>query len=289
VALMKVTIQQLSHLFAKHGESIEIKYFDDIVITGNCYLSTDLVLPAHLPRLTEGGLTDIEVFYTPGLYELLSKEFPAEFRRPYGRLLMSEMDKLLEELRNANAQSKRKRYLRMVGDIYGVDMSLGKRVIHLRHNEPLDFKKWNNLKRVIDRNQLFLYRNSEVAIIIFVDLKVARQKEYIERFKINTDLISLIVSKSREPGNIIAPDFIPTEDVISVTEPGILLEEYIRSNSRLIIIGEKLDDFYKRALLQVRNYDKFVRLLVVPSLDQQRNVHDFFHQVKLVYRNDRWL
>jgi hypothetical protein len=286
---MKVTIQQLSHLFAKYGESIEIKYFDDIVITGNCYLSTDLVLPAHLPRLTESGMTDLEVFYTPGLYEHLSKEFPAEFRKPYGRLLMSDMDKLLEDLRNANAQSKRKRYLRMVGDIYGVDMSLGKRVIHLRHNEPLDFRKWNNLKGVIDRNQLFLYRNSEVAIIIFVDLKVARQKEYIERFKINTDLISLIVSKSQEPGNIIAPDFIPTEDVISVTEPGILLEEYIRSNARLIIIGEKLDDFYKRALLQVRNYDKFVRLLVVPALDHQRNAHDFFQQVKLVYRNDRWL
>jgi hypothetical protein len=286
---MKVTIQQLSHLFAKYGESIEIKYFDDIVITGNCYLSTDLVLPAHLPRLSESGMTHLEVFYTPGLYENLSKEFPVEFRKPYGRLMMSDMDKLLEELRNANSQSKRKRYLRMVGDIYGVDMSLGKRVIHLRHNEPLDFKKWNNLKRVVDRNQLFLYRSSEVAIIIFVDLKVARQKEYIERFKINTDLISLIVSKSQEPGNIIAPDFIPTEDVISVTEPGILLEEYIRSNARLIIIGEKLDDFYKRALLQVRNYDKFVRLLVLPALDHQRNAHDFFQQVKLVYRSDRWL
>jgi hypothetical protein len=286
---MKVTIQQLSHLFSKYGESIEIKYFDDIVITGNCYLSTDLVLPAHLPRLSESGMTELEVFYTPALYENLSKEFPVEFRKPYGRLMMSDMDKLLEELRNANSQSKRKRYLRMVGDIYGVDMSLGKRVIHLRHNEPLDFKKWNNLKRVVERNQLFLYRSSEVAIIIFVDLKVARQKEYIERFKINADLISLIVSKSQEPGNIIAPDFIPTEDVISVTEPGMLLEEYIRSNARLIIIGEKLDDFYKRALLQVRNYDKFVRLLVLPALDHQRNAHDFFQQVKLVYRNDRWV
>jgi hypothetical protein len=286
---MKVTIQQLSHLFAKYGETIEIKYFDDIVITGNCYLSTDLVLPAHLPRLSESGMTELEVFYTPGLYENLSKEFPVEFRKPYGRLMMSDMDKLLEELRNANSQSKRKRYLRMVGDIYGIDMSLGKRVIHLRHNEPLDFRKWNNLKQVVDRNQVFLYRNSEVAIIIFVDLKVARQKEYVERFKINADLISLTVSKSQEPGNIIAPDFIPTEDVMSVTEPGMLLEEYIRSNARLIIIGEKLNDFYKRALLQVRNYDKFVRLLVLPALEHHRNAHDFFQQVKLVYRNDRWV
>lgn len=284
---MKLTLQQLSRLFEKHGDGIEIKYFDDILINGNCYLSTDLVLPAHLPKLEENELKEIEVFCTPSLYELLSKEFPVEFRKPYGGGRMSEMDKLLEELRDASTQSKRKRYVRMVGEVYGVDPKLGKRIILLRHNEPLDFKKWNNLKREFDRNQVFRYRNSEVAIIIFVDLKVARQKEYIERFKINTDLISLIVARSQEPGNIIAPDFIPTEDVVSVTEPGMLLEEYIRSNARLIIIGEKLDDFYKRALLQVRNYDRFVRLLVVPSIDHS-SIHDFFYQVRLVYNNERW-
>ncbi len=284
---MKLTLQQLSRLFEKHGDGIEIKYFDDILINGNCYLSTDLVLPAHLPKLEANELKEIEVFCTPSLYELLSKEFPVEFRKPYGGGRMSEMDKLLEELRDASTQSKRKRYVRMVGEVYGVDPKLGKRIILLRHNEPLDFKKWNNLKREFDRNQVFRYRNSEVAIIIFVDLKVARQKEYIERFKINTDLISLIVARSQEPGNIIAPDFIPTEDVVSVTEPGMLLEEYIRSNARLIIIGEKLDDFYKRALLQVRNYDRFVRLLVVPSIDHG-SIHDFFYQVRLVYNNERW-
>jgi hypothetical protein len=284
---MKLTLQQLSHLFEKYGDGIEIKYFDDIVIKGNCFLSTDLVLPAHLPRLEENEMAEIEVFYTPGLYEHLSREFPVEFRNHYGGGRISEMDKLLENLRDANTQSKRKRYVHMVGDIYGVDSKLGKRIILLRHNEPLDFKKWNNLKRDFDRNQAFRCRNSEVAIIIFVDLKVARQKEYIERFKINTDLISTIVTRSQEPGNIFSPDFIPTEDVLSVTEPGMLLEEYIRSNARLIIIGEKLDDFYKRALLQVRNYDKFVRLLVVPSIDPN-NIHEFFQQVKLVYNSERW-
>jgi hypothetical protein len=284
---MKLTIDQLSQLFDRYGEGIAIKYFDDILIKESCYLSTDLVLPAHLSCLRENAITEVEVFFTPALYEHLTQEFPAEFRKPYGRCTMSEMDKLLEDLRDANTQSKRKRYIRMIGEIYGVDKTLGKRIILLRNNEPVDFKKWNNLKRDVDRNQHFNYRNSEVAIIIFVDLKVARQKEYIERFKINTDLISLIVSRSLEPGNVIAPDFIATEDVISVTEPGLLLEEYIRSNARLIIIGEKLDDFYKRSLLQVRNYDKYVRLLVVPSIDHN-NSHDFFHQVKLVYNNDRW-
>ncbi len=285
---MKVTVQHLSHLFQKYGIGIEVKYFDDVVIKGNCFLSTDLVLSAHLPKLLENDITEIEVFYSPVLYEHLSREFPAEFRKPFGKLRLSEMDKLLEDLKNANVHSKRKRFIRVVGDIYGIDRTSGKRTILLRHNEPLDFKKWNNLKRDMDRNQAFLYRNSEVAIIIFVDLKVGSQKEFVERFRINTDLISLIVSRGQEQANMPSPDFIATEDVISVTEPDTLLEEYIRSNARLIIIGEKLDDSYKRALLQVRNYDKFVRLMVVPVLDH-KNMQDFFKQVKMVYNYERWL
>jgi hypothetical protein len=285
---MKVTVQQLSHLFQKYGIGMEVKYFEDVVIKGNCYLSTDLVLSAHLPKLLENDIHEIEVFYSPVLYEYLSREFAAEYRKPFGKLRMSEMDKLLEDLKNANIHSKRKRFIRNVGDICGVDKTVGKRVILLRHNEPLDFKKWNNLKREVDRSQTFLYRNSEVSIIIFVDLKVGNQREYVERFKINMDLISLIVSRGQEQANLPSPDFLATEDVISVTEPDALLEEYIRSNARLIIIGEKLDDSYKRALLQVRNYDKFVRLMVVPVLDH-KNVHDFFKQVKMVYNYERWL
>jgi hypothetical protein len=117
---------------------------------------------------------------------------------------------------------------------------------------------------------------------------LSTQKIYIERFKINTDLISLIVSRSQEPAHFISPDFIPTEDVVSVTDPASLLEEYIRINARLIIIGEKLEETEKRALLRVRNYDKFVRLLVVPVLTHQ-SIDDFFRQVKLVYNYDRWL
>jgi hypothetical protein len=284
---MKITIYQLRDLFSVYGDNLEIKYFDDVSVEDNTFLSTDLVLPAHLGRLDKADVRELEVFYTPGLYDCLSKEFPVEFRKPCGGLRMSDMDRLVEGLRDANNQSKRKRFIRLVGEIYGLDMHSGKRTILVRHNEPLDFKKWNNIKREVDRNQVFLYRNSEVPVIIFVDLKVANQKVYIERFKINTDLISMMVTRGMDPSNVIAPDFIPTEDVISVTDPGLLLEEYIRSNARLIVMGEKLDDYYKRTLLQVRNYDKFVRLLVAPAVDF-KNAHDFFSQVKQVYNSERW-
>lgn len=284
---MKLTTDQLSHLFAAYSRDVEIRYFESYNAGGNVFLPSDIVLPVHVRHLTDHGIREVEVFYTPQLYEILSKEFPAVFRKPFARVRMSDMDRILEELKNVNAHSTRKRFVRMVGDIYGLDMNTGRRTILLRHDEPLDFKKWNGLKRDFDRNQVFAYRNSEVSIIVFVDLRMGVHKDYIERFKINTDLISLLVSKGQEPAYQPAPDFIATEDVISVNDPSSLLEEYIKSNARLIIIGEKLDDEYKRALLQVRNYDRFVRLMVVPSIDQ-RNMADFFRQLRLVYCYDRW-
>jgi hypothetical protein len=286
---MKLTIDHLARLFEKYADTVEIRYFNDVKVNDEShFISGDLVLPGHLKLFSERDISELEICYAPAMYELLSREFPIEFRNPYGRAALAQMDRLLENLRNANVQSKRKRYLKMVGDVYGTDSHTGRQAMLLEHDELLDYRKWNNLKRDVDRNHLFLYRNSELSVIIFVNLILGDRKIYIERFKINTDLISLIVTRCREMEHCISPDFNPTEDVVSVTDPSVLMEEYIRTNARLIIIGERLEDADKRALLQIRNYDKFVRLLVVPSLDH-RNIKDFLTQVKLVYNYDRYL
>ena len=286
---MKLTLKQLSHLLEKYGHELEIKFFYDFEINNqHSFLSKDLILPSHVKMLSDNNINEVEVYYNPVLYEYLVKEFPVDFRKPYNKLNFTEMDRLLEGLNSANMQSRRKRYIRMIGDAYCIDGNTGRQIILLKHNELVDYRKWNNLKRDVDRNQIFSHGNSEVAIIIFVNLALGDQKMYIEHFKVNTDLISIIVTRSQEPVHCIAPDFLPTEDVISVNDHSLLLEEYIRTNARLIIIGEKLDDNDKRALLQVRNYDKFVRLLVVPVLDH-RDINDFLRQVKLVYNSERWL
>ena len=91
---MKVSTEQLSRLFDKYGDNLDVKYFDDILIKESCYLSTDLVLKSHLPRLAENDISEIEVFFTSTLYDHLTQEFPAEFRKPYGRCTMSEMDRI---------------------------------------------------------------------------------------------------------------------------------------------------------------------------------------------------
>lgn len=284
---MKISVDHLERLFEKYEEKLQIKYFSDLVVRGNCYLASDIVLPEHMKHLKDQQIQEIDIFYDRKLYEYLSSEFPATFRKPFGRLSFLELDRHLEMLNTVNGQTRRKRYIQMVGEVYGMDSVEGKRIILIGHNEMIDFRKWNGVKRNIDRDYQFYYRNSEVSIIVFVDLSMPGGSGYVEKFKKSTDLISLLVSKIQDFDDIIAPDFLPTEDVISVTDPSLLLEEYIKSNARLIIIGEQLNDSYKRALINVRKYDKYVRMLVVPALDH-RNLNHFFKQVTLVYNVDRW-
>ncbi|MCU0845993.1 MAG: hypothetical protein MUC76_13835, partial [Spirochaetes bacterium] len=83
------------------------------------------------------------------------------------------------------------------------------------------------------------------------------------------------------------PDFIPAEDTISVNDPDNLLDVYRGTNARLIIIGETISDSYKRSLLQVKQYDKFVRMMVVPNINPG-DIDHFLKQVKMVYNSDRW-
>ncbi|MCU0847956.1 MAG: hypothetical protein MUD12_08735 [Spirochaetes bacterium] len=283
---MLLKIDQLAFLFNKYQENIEIKYFEDIVVRGNCFLPNDIILPDHLRLLAENRIEEIEVVYDSMLYECLINEYPVDYRRPGGKLTFFEMDRYLEQLEEISSQSKRKRFIYIIGDVYGLDFKAGKRIIHLHHNEELDYRKWNIIKREIDKSHIFYYRFSESKIIIFVDMSQT-DSNYVEKFKKNADLISLLVSKMPDSSIVLSPDFLPTEDVLSVTDPRNLLNEYIKTNARLIVIGEQLNDMYKTALINVRRYDKFVRMMVVPSIDY-RNLNHFFKQIKLVYNSERW-
>jgi hypothetical protein len=285
---MKVTVAQLDRLFERYPHAdLDIKYFDRISLRGHTFLPGDLTLRGHLDLFRQNRLDDIEVFYTPVMYDFLVSEFPETYRRPYGKMNFVDMDRHLETLDEINTHSHRKRFITLVGDIYGIDPREGVRVRILNHGEKLTYHKWNGVKREMSKHQTFLYRNSEWSIIVFVNLSLKADEGYIERFKKNTDLISILVSKKKECDEEIAPDFIPTEDVISVTDPEKLFNEYVSSNARLIIIGENLNDSYKSALLDVRRYDRYVRMIVVPSLDYG-NLEHFIRQVKLVYNSDRW-
>ena len=283
---MKISVEQLYKLFAEISIP-SVKYLTEIVLPGQTFLPNDLVIRDHLPILTRNSFETVDVLFSMDLYNKLSDCFPVQYRRPYGTLDYTSMDRLLEEIEQVNSRSQRKRNICIINEIYDIDSSSGRRITLIRHNETMDYSKWNSIKRSIPRQTSLCYRHSEVPIIVFVDMGMESEREYVDRFKQNTDLICLLVSRQGAMTGLIAPDFIPTCDVISVTDPDSLLDEYRNSNARMIIIGDELNDLYRTALRGVMNYDRYVRLMVVPRMDHSRVDH-LMKQIQLVYNSNRW-
>lgn len=284
---MKISVKHLEILFKKYRHDLKIRYLFDLKTKTNLFLSGDFMLENHMDIFRNSGIENIDIHFDGKMYELMTAEFPCEYRRAYATVDFMELDRRLETLDRINTLSGRKRHFIMIGDIYGFDQKTLKKSILIEHGEPVDYKKWNTVKRVIEKNRTFSYRNSEVPIIIFVNLTTNSHAGYIERFKKNVDLVTCMLSCKMEKDHKIANDFINTEDIISVTEPDALFDVYVKSCARLIIIGEELDQAYKNSLINVKRYDKFVRMLVVPAIDH-RNLDHFFRQVKLVYNSDKW-
>lgn len=286
---MKVPIQKLIALRNAYNINFNLSclYFENFVAKGKRFYIGDDITISDLQYLENYNYENVEVAFSEKFYNVLSNEFPFEYRKPLGLMDFMEMDRRLELLEKVSSVSKRKRFLYVVGDICGVDPNTSKKIILASHNDVLDYKKWNVMKRYVSKNQKFFYRNSEIGIILFVNLMPGAEGDFINRFRKNTDLVTAIVSTKKDFQVEIAPDFIPTEDVNSVNDPDKLLETYKKTNSRLIIIGENISESYRKALLEVKQYDKFVRMMIVPSIDL-RDVAHFLLQVKLVYNADRW-
>ncbi len=284
---MKVGIDKIRNIMNKYPNEFYCRYYYDMMVKGRKFHSENPVTLDDLDYLHKQGFLEIDIIYTVTVYEYLSHEYPIEFRKPYKMAEFMDIDKYLEALNRVNAQSKRKRCIYIIGDVYTQDSKSGNRQTVVGHNEMLDYKKWNEIKRDLSKDQKFLYRNSENGIIVFINMMPDAETSYMERFRKNTDLITSMVSRKKNINIEIAPDFISTEDVISVTDPEKLLDQYIVNNARLIIIGENISESYKKALLQVKQYDKFVRMMIVPLIDMT-NLEHFLMQVKLFYNSNRW-
>ena len=65
----------------------------------------------------------------------------------------------------------------------------------------------------------------------------------------------------------ISSEFNELTDIWTVNDPAMLLETYIETNAKLIVIGDSLNETYRSALLKVREYDKYARFFVVNNID----------------------
>lgn len=282
---MKLSIDVIKKILSNHSGKLNFTYFNDIVIEHKrLFEAQQPIVVDDLPLLIRSNIEIVEVTYNEALYNCLNKEFPGKYRFPYGKFNFMEMDRYLESLDRANLISKRKRFLYIVGDMCTANTKTYRNEIVLGHDEKLDYKRWNEVKRFINKEIKINYRNSETGIIIMVNLMDNSQGNYVEKFKQHTDLVAVMVSRV----NGIAVDFVQTEDIISLTNPDELLQEYTSSNCRLIILGDTMDDEYRRVLSEVKKYDRYVRIVAVPSIDPN-NIDKFFNQLKLVYNTNKWM
>jgi hypothetical protein len=285
---MKVGLDRLQRLWNNYNEYfLECFYVQDMLVGGKKFRAGETVRAVDLSFFERNGQQSVDILFAEKIYGFLSGEFPAEFRKPYGQMSFIGMDRHLENLNNVSNLARRRRFLYVVGDIYGSDPVNGRRIVLCSHNEELDYKRWNEMKRFINKDEKISYRNSENGIILLVNMKPDADSPFMERFKKNADLVTAIVTRKKESKVEIAPDFLPTEDTHSVNDPSLLLEEYKKTGARLIIIGENITDSYRRALIDLKQYDRFVRMMVVPFINP-REIEHFLLQVKMVYNSDRW-
>ncbi len=226
------------------------------------------VIPKEkISLLKENGVKAIDLYFTQHILEFLCSYCPESYRAPSSIKSFMEIDKIVNTFRSLNRLSNRKRYITFVNEIYEKHDDFEPVI---RFNEKIDYEKWNSIKRRLKKDIKLPILYSEIGVIIFVDL--SREGEnYINNFKKNADLCTLLTQRKSDFSDFkISPEFNRLTDVWAINEPEKLLDAYMSKNAKLIIVGDKIDNVYKSALLKVKEFDKFARFIVVTDI----NPHD---------------
>ncbi|MBN1496417.1 MAG: hypothetical protein JXA07_06590 [Spirochaetes bacterium] len=283
---MKIETKKLIYLINKYIDEFSCVYYADVGVEGKKFKAGSEVLLLDANHLAKAGVKEIEIRYNVTLYEYLTREFPGDYRRPVRWVDYPTMTRILEELDLANSQSRRKRFLYIVGDVYRTDRKNAMKEIVFRHDEKLDSQKWKANRIYIDIQEKFFLRDSECGIIIYGNIK---SEEFVDDngYRRKMDLLGMMLARRYDKKFEISPDFIPNTDVFRVSEPDRLLQEYISTNAKLIVLGDTVTTRDKEALLQVKRHDPYVRMMVCPPLNPD-NIDHLLLQIKMMYNTDRW-
>lgn len=284
---MKIDIYKLHKLYDTYHDEFTCHLHSDVVAGGKKLKAGSELLLYDIIQLKKARVFELDVVFNITLYEYLNKEYPVEYRRPVMWLDFGELDRYLEELEAANALTRRKRFLTVIGDVYRGDAKSGQSTAVLKHGDRLDYKKWRVNKMYVDTAQKFFLRTSETGIIVFGALRAEDYADENDGFRKKIDLMGSMLAHRTDKQFEIAPDFIPNKDLRIVALPGQLIEEYTNTTARLIIIDENITAAQKDALIQVKNYDPFLRLMLCPPLTAQ-NIKHVLLQIKMMYNTERW-
>jgi hypothetical protein len=240
-------------------------------------------------ELKQEGVPEIDLLFSNSIYKMLTVLNPQRYKDPYALKTFIEIDKIINTFKKLNRVSKRQRHFSFLYEMYNLNDEGFNPVI--RFNEMIDDEKWNFIKTRISKSRKdvkFPIIFNEIGIIILVDLTSQSDSNYIERFKKNADLCSIIVQKKADnPGFNISCDFNELTDVWTVNDPKDLLETYIQNNARLIVVGDTINQNCKNALMQVKNYDKFARFLIINNINPNDS-KKLLLDIKRAYHTDKY-
>lgn len=245
--------------------------------------SKDIPFDKLMP-MQKKGVKSIEIKFSNLLYKSLVNHCPESYRNPYTNKNFIEVDKVINTFDRINKISKRQRSFSFMYELYD---EIEEEFI-IKFGEPVDFAKWNSIKRKIKKDSQLPILFNERGIILFVDLSQKSDEGFVERFKKNADLCTILTQRKHDYQNFtFSPDFNTLTDIWAVNEPGKLLESYTESNAKLIVVGDKINDSYKEALLQVKKYDRFARFIVSTNINTE-DCLPLLKSVKEAYNKDNY-
>ncbi len=281
---MEIKLEEAKKLIEKYGqENVPIIYLNDINLvnrSNSLRISKGLKFDqSQYDLLSDAGIMKFDVVYNENLHQKLLSTFPNCYRKPAGKGNIIELDKIVDELNKLNSLSKRKRCIISLSEIYK-SSNIGNTPI-LFYGEKLDYARWNQVKVHINRSTLIDYTYDEGGIIIFYILN-ASDPLYMQKFMKFTDLVSIIV-ESKSSGITIAPELNLEKDIYTVNDKSKLLETYDKTKASLIIMGEDLNNEYKEALMQIKSYDRYVKMMVIKD-PSPKNKTEILNKIKSVYQ-----
>jgi hypothetical protein len=295
---MLVPIDNILQLIQTCPNDFTFVPIDDIIVRQQYKPSVKLWekgnrIPEHnFFKMKEEGVDHIDLLFSNSLYKMLNVLNPDKYKDPCDYKSFIEIDKIINTFKYINIYSKRKRHFSFLCEIYNINDNGFNPVINF--NEIIDDEKWNYIKTKISKfkkDTKFPILYNEVGIIICVDLTKQNHSNFIERFKKNADLCSLLVLENRCNANFhISSEFNELTDIWTVNEPDKLLETYIEKNARLIVIGDSLNATYRKALLKVKNYDKYARFFVVNNINPNdpNDSKELLMSIKTAYHKNNY-
>jgi hypothetical protein len=287
---MKIRIEEALKIYQKYGkDQVPIIFLSDVFLnTGAGVLQISQGMPfdeTQYDLFVSANVFEIDVIFTDKLLAKLIANYPDKYRYPWGRLGLIEMDRLIENIEDTNRMTKHKRKAISCTEIYRKNTQ-GLYETILGYGEKLIQSRWNEVKTKIGRSSTIDYRFEECGIIVFVILK-AGDPDYMRKFMNNTELVSLLVEHKADLNIAIAPDLNPNTDIYTVNDPKDLLQVYTDNKTRLVIVGDELNDEYKIALAKLKHYDRYARMMVVKKADPSKK-REIIGTIKKVYMQEPW-